>query len=176
MTKKILPALSKTVFAVAALSLCAILILNISTMVSLEKIKGGDSIQFGYACAIISSGSMEPAFFVNDLIVIKSSGAYQNGNIVTYVSDNDVLVTHRVIHATNSGYITQGDANNTPDREVQQKRVLGKVILVIPGIGLVLRELATPLGVAFIVAFSIGIIAILHLFRKMKEERKEGNE
>ena len=112
---------------------------------------------------------MEPAIYKNNFILIKGSNSYKKGDIVTYISESGSLITHRIIALTDTGYITQGDANNTADREIKDQRFLGKVIFIHPTIGIILRVFSSPIGIAFILAFPIGIYAILTLGRRMKE-------
>lgn len=93
----------------------------------------------------IESGSMSPKYPVNTLVFVKEVEAdtIDTGDVVTYVMDSrGTLVTHRVIEVDRAAetFTTQGDANNTPDPSpVLWDNVVGKVILGIPGIGLVFR-------------------------------------
>ena len=146
----------KITAAIAVTALVSALLLNFSTLWSVRKINRGGLVKSGYAFAIINSGSMEPTVSVNDLLLIKGSSSYQTGDIITFVSPHGSLVTHRVtnvMEATSGGYITQGDANNIPDKEISSQRVLGRVIAVIPGAGkLVNGRLFPAAAVIFIIA------------------------
>ena len=170
MTKKIFSHISKALIVAVALFLCAILFLNIFTLVSAERIKKGETITSGYSLAIVSSGSMAPTINKNDLIIIKGSAEYALDDIATYVSYKGSLITHRIVEISDSGFILQGDANNTPDSEIQQQRFLGKIAFAIPNIGGILNVLSSPIGIAFIIVFPAGIILLTHFIRKMNSE------
>ena len=136
---------------------------NVSTLLSVQKIRRGGSAKRGYSWVIIESGSMKPAIFVGDLLFIKSSDSYQPGDIVTFVSDHGVLVTHRIISASKAGYITKGDANNLADNEIKAEHILGKVTLILPGAGELIRWLISPVSIIFVVC----IFVLLWLIKRI---------
>ena len=115
---------------------------------------------FGYSHAIVLTGSMEPTIKVGDLIVFKKQAEYDVGDIITFGS-RGTCVTHRIIDKTESGFITQGDANNAPDLSaVPPEEVLGEVQFVIPNGGNAILKLRSPTGLFVII---IGVL-ILTLF------------
>ena len=172
MAKKMISFITKELMIVIVLLLCAILFLNISTLITMNKIEKGYSVLEGYASAIVRSGSMEPALSKHDLIIIKAKSDYREGDIVTFVSNNGSLVTHRIISLSENEIITQGDANNVADSEIDPQMILGEVILILPGIGLFATFLSTPIGIIYIIAIPIFIIIITHLIRKISEEKE----
>ena len=117
MKKKIFSAFAKLPLIALSTVLLSALFLNLSTLRSVSKIQSGALITSGYSSAIVGSGSMEPAVFVNDFLLIKSETLYQTEDIITYVSPKGGLITHRVKEVLDYGYIAQGDANNIPDRK-----------------------------------------------------------
>jgi len=91
--------------------------------------------------AVVSSWSMEPALHVGDLIVVARWGEIEVGDVIVY-SDSlgRRLIVHRVVEVRTSSegvvYVTKGDANPMPDvMPIPQQRVKGKVVLVVPYIG-----------------------------------------
>jgi len=103
---------------------------------------------FGISTAVVISGSMEPAISVNDMVVIQEKDNYTEQDVISYVSQNGNLITHRIVEVTDEGFVTRGDANNTVDIEVpvSMDKVVGKVVCVIPKVGLFMEYLKTPLG------------------------------
>ncbi len=84
---------------------------------------------FDMGTLLICSGSMEPELKLGDIIIIKKYDNYKTGDIVTYLDDDNILVTHRIIEKTESGFVTKGDNNNTRDKDVISKNeIQGKVI------------------------------------------------
>lgn len=115
----------------------------------------------GLSSAVIISGSMSGTIEVNDLVVCCEQNDYAKGDIITFVSESGSLVTHRIVSLSDAGFITQGDANNTPDRTpVEPGAVVGKVILTVPGIGLLIEFLRTPLGLMCILFIGLLILAL----------------
>ena len=55
---------------------------------------------FGWRQMVISSGSMEPAISVGDLILVRRQPAYRVGEVVTYRLPDGAYITHRIIAAT----------------------------------------------------------------------------
>ncbi len=101
---------------------------------------------FGWACAVVISGSMQPQIRVNDMVVFHAQKDYAVDDVIVFQT-KDELVTHRVIEKTPEGFITKGDYNNAPDAEVvSRESVIGKVVLVIPAIGATAEFAQTPLG------------------------------
>lgn len=124
---------------------------------------------FGYSTAVVVSGSMSGSIEVNDMVVIRRSDSYQTGDVISFESGSN-LVTHRIVERTAEGFITKGDANNTPDREpVIMDQIVGKVVLVIPGIGKILEYLRTPLGMTCLVLVGFALVEFPVWFGKAEE-------
>ncbi|MDI3498668.1 signal peptidase I [Archaeoglobus sp.] len=110
---------------------------------------------FGYHPSVVGSGSMRPAIEVGDVVIVKkvSADEIRVGDVIQYYAEH-YTVTHRVVDIMQRGeqkiFITKGDANDVVDDPVSADRVVGKVVFVIPRIGLVtlmLRDLLKMWGV-----------------------------
>ncbi len=125
---------------------------------------------FGYYPAIVISGSMSGSIEVNDLVIVHEENDYSVGDVISYKAGSN-LVTHRIAGKTDEGFITKGDANNVEDRKpVPQDQILGKVVLVIPGIGTFYQWMHTPLGMCS-AALLIFFITVFPSPHKNKEEK-----
>ena len=125
---------------------------------------------FGWSWAVVISGSMEPNIRVDDLVVVHEEDSYAVGDVITYQSGSSV-VTHRIVAQTPNGYTTRGDANNTDDiNPVPKSYVIGKVTYVVPGVGLFIQYLRTPLGMTCMVLIGFLLIEIPYLLDKRKNE------
>lgn len=78
---------------------------------------------FGIRPAVVLSGSMEPTIKTGDLIFIHDTKpeSLKEGDVICYLSAGKAI-THRIMEVTTGedgapAYITQGDANNTEDRQ-----------------------------------------------------------
>ena len=104
----------------------------------------------GFSGAVVLTGSMSGTIEPDDMILSQRRKDYEVGDIITFV-DGRSMVTHRIIEVLPEGYRTKGDANNAPDAgaPVKKEAVVGKVILVIPKIGGVVRFIKTLFGNSF---------------------------
>ena len=149
--------------------LFAALFLNLSTLWAMREIGRGKPVNAGYFCAIITSGSMEPAFSVNDLLFFKAADSYKEKDTVAFVSPRGSLITHRIQVVLDEGYIVQGDANNISDGEIDAQRVLGKVFFAVPNVGGLLAGILSPIGVALIGC----ILSLAWLIRRIRRNQNE---
>ena len=169
MKKKILSSVASLPLIALVIVLLVALFLNLSTLWSVGEIKRGEYVTSGYSCAIISSGSMAPSMLVNDLLIVRSEDSYKAEDIITYVSPQGGLITHRVKEVLDYGYVTQGDANNVPDEEILTQRVLGKVVFILPRAGAVIDGILSPIGICLLGC----ICLLLWLIRKVRGEQNE---
>ena len=90
---------------------------------------------------------MEPAIPVGSIVITKEQSSYEIEDIISF-QEEGAIITHRIISIDRERYITKGDANNVADtEEVQQKQILGKVILTIPLLGYLVMWLMSPFGI-----------------------------
>jgi len=122
---------------------------------------------FGFRMYKVMTGSMEPNIHTSDTILIKKSGNYKKGDIVTYKDNND-YVTHRIVSVNEDNIITKGDANNTEDSPIKEKDIIGKVIFKMTMLSFLVYLLNKP--IIWILVFIIGILIIFVI------PDKEGNE
>ena len=120
----------------------------------------------------VLSGSMEPEYPVGSLIYVKEVDykELKVGDPITYLLDEDTVVTHRIIEVlideedpNTIRYFTQGDANDVPDgASVHYKNIIGKPVFSIPYLGYVSNYIQNPPGMY--VAIAAGAILILLVF------------
>lgn len=116
----------------------------------------------------ILTQSMYPTIKAGDVIVIykENNGVYKNGDIVTFISDNNngMTITHRINEVFNVNnvysYRTKGDNNPTPDNEIiSSDHIMGKVVFKIPKAGYIQQFLVTKTGWIFAVVLpALGIV------------------
>lgn len=124
---------------------------------------------FGYGCAVVLSGSMEPTLMVDDLIIVREEGDYQVGDIVVF-QDGASLTVHRLISLEEGIAVTQGDANNAADDPIPTESFVGVVCGRVPKLGAVARVLKSPVGVVTLLGG-----ALLLAETSYRSERKEGD-
>jgi signal peptidase len=97
---------------------------------------------FPFHPSLVGSGSMEPAMYTGDIVIIAKIPAdvIEEGDIIQFRHRSGTNVMHRVIEIqeTNDStlFVTKGDNNDEPDEErVIPQNVVGKVLATIPKIG-----------------------------------------
>jgi len=92
------------------------------------------------------------------------------GDPITYLLDEDTVVTHRIIEVlvdeedpNTIRYFTQGDANGIPDaKSVHYKNIIGTPVSMIPYMGYVSNYIQNPPGMY--IAISAGAILLMLVF------------
>ncbi len=96
----------------------------------------------GVRPALISGVSMEPKLTLGDIVVTRQVDAatLSAGDIIRFRS-GEVPVLHRIIEVKRGpeglAFVTKGDNNNLADGLVAAASVEGKVVLVIPAVGII---------------------------------------
>ena len=94
---------------------------------------------FGFTMLRITTGSMEPTYATDTLLVVKKTDPKEimEGDVISFYSTDPALEgavnTHRVVSISQDGdnyiYTTKGDANNAADLyDAQSRYLIGKVI------------------------------------------------
>ena len=126
----------------------------------------------GFQVFTVLSGSMEPTYHVGSLIYVKEvdTDELSAGDPITYLIDDDTVVTHRIIEVVPDEedpetirFRTKGDANNAADGSlVHYKNVIGMPVFTIPYLGYVANYIQHPPGTY--VAISAAAILLLLVF------------
>ena len=117
---------------------------------------------FGYTFFEVATGSMANTINIGDIVVVKVNEAFKENDIIVYKEENS-FITHIVIKIDGQYLITRGDANNSEDKPIKSDQILGKVIYIIPKIGIWRRVLASPeiLGMIIISIILLGVVLML---------------
>lgn len=130
---------------------------------------------FGYRPVVVVSGSMEPAIKTNGISIVKrvSIQEINKGDIVMYISKNNIPVMHRVVAFTEingkRALITKGDANEQEDfYPVTEDMLCGKNVMIINSVAPILSRLmpdyrkVTP-AYSLLVAFVTVVILLMSI-------------
>ncbi len=107
---------------------------------------------------IVSGHSMEPTYNAGDLILMRRSSEYHEGDIIQYTVPDDepaagTRVIHRIVGEDTDGFITRGDNNDGNDLwRPQTSDIAGKEWLRIPNAGKFLTRLRAPIILASLAA------------------------
>ena len=124
------------------------------------------------------SGSMSPAIKTSSMILVRAPGEeIRVGDVIIFdAADEELPIMHRVVEIQEDEtgtrrLITKGDANDSVDSwDTTSDNVLGKVVLVILGVGYPLHFL---FGTWAVKAMVSGIILSMLLILLWKREKKE---
>lgn len=142
---------------------------------------------FGHTVLRITTGSMEPTYPVDTLIVVKKTdpAKIQEGDVISFYSAdpalNGAVNTHRVVSVRQEGeqwiYTTKGDGNNVTDPyEVKSGTLLGKVIFASVTLGKLSRLTANPLVFIPVILLPLAVILITNLIRTVSLAGKIAKE
>jgi signal peptidase len=126
---------------------------------------------------VVASGSMIPTLNISDFVIINHNVAFNNlriGDIIVFKSPGSLIpdeqhetIVHRVAHISigTDGIMvirTKGDANpdSIPniDYPIREHNYMGKVVYIIPKLGLVTKVISPPTNYIIIGAIIITLI------------------
>ena len=133
----------------------------------------------GYTVLRITTGSMEPEYKIDTLILVKNvePDTIKSNDVISFYSKDPALDgavnTHRVVEVEKDGdywiYTTKGDANNVVDAyTVDAKYLIGKVVASSLVLGKLARLVSNPLIFIPIILIPLAIILISNIVKTAK--------
>lgn len=141
----------------------------------------------GYSFLRITTGSMEPTYEIDTMIVVKKTdpSEIKIGDVISFYSSDPALDgavnTHRVTAIRRDGeewvYTTRGDANNVDDTyEAYSRYLVGKVVGSSMVLGKLSRLAANPLIFIPIILIPLAAILLGSLIRTLRLAAKIAKE
>ena len=178
------------ILTIIGIVLCAIfaplliinLILVIQGIVNPNEVPGIG----GYKPMMVMTESMEDYILAGDIIIVKEIDptTLEVGDVITFfdpIGNGTTTVTHRIIDVVNDEtglwFQTQGDNNNTPDRElVESDAVIGIYVFRIPYIAHIALFMQTVPGL--IVSIFVPLCAFVgyDLIRRNQHQKKKDED
>lgn len=129
---------------------------------------------YRYSVLRVMTGSMEPTYPVDTLIVVKKTdpAEIREGDVISFYSSDPALDgavnTHRVVNVKQEDnqwiYTTKGDGNNVADPyEVKSGDLIGKVIYDSLSLGKLSRLTANPLVFIPLILLPLAVILVTNL-------------
>ena len=142
---------------------------------------------YGYSVLRVMTGSMEPTYPVDTLIVVKKTdpAEIREGDVISFYSSDPALDgavnTHRVVNVKQGDnqwiYTTKGDGNNVADPyEVKSGDLIGKVIYDSLPLGKLSRLAANPLVFIPLILLPLAVILVTNLVRTISLAGKIAKE
>lgn len=123
---------------------------------------------FGKGFLVIITESMYPTIESGELIIISEKKSYKEGDIITYLDQENMIVTHRINEINDKTFIAKGDNNNIEDDECNIDRIYGKVIYQSKLLGLFVLYFLKPSLIIYV--FYLIISEIFFALKKVKKE------
>ena len=126
---------------------------------------------FGYSLFEVATGSMSPTIEVGDVVITKLTKEVNANDIIVYMDGKDII-THRLIEKNGDKIITRGDANNSEDKPIEEKMIIGEVVKIIPQLGTWQQILSSP-EVLVLIVILILILSVIYAYTSKSEEKND---
>ena len=148
------------------------IILLLSTLVMTLFFNREDTFLFGFKPYVIDSGSMEPEFKKNSVVIVKQVAydSVQVGDVIAFKARQigNRPAFHRVIEITDEGFTTKGDNVPIQDSQVvDEASFLGRKVWSTNATASIIPLLSTPRGIIYIIVFPILAIILLVILVKV---------
>ena len=138
---------------------------------------------------IVASGSMIPTLNISDFVIINHNIPFSNlkvGDIIVFKSPGSLIpneqhetIVHRIVHISTGieGRVitTKGDANDGSipyiDYPLREQNYVGKVVYVIPKLGLVTKMLSPPTN--YYIIIGVIMITVVYYSRIGRREKQK---
>ena len=139
------------------------------------KVLGDDYANlFGYTFFEVATGSMSNTIEIGDVVIVKITKEVNKGEIIVY-RDEDNFVTHRLIEKDGNKLVSKGDANNSEDKPITEDQILGRVIYIIPRLGVWRKVFLSPEVKGMIVIFMI-LLGLAFTITSKQEQNEDKTE
>lgn len=172
--KKVINKISTIILNILLVIVSILIIIGLYYLVQIKILNNSYANIFGYTFFEVATGSMSNTIEIGDVVIVKITKEVQENEIIVYSEDNN-FITHRLITKDENGkFITKGDANNSEDKPIEETQILGKVIYIIPKIGILKRAILSPQVLILILTLIIllGMALKLTTNKGAKDEQK----
>lgn len=171
-------------------TLCKILVFAFLAIyilfVMIQRITNNSDI-FGYRMFTVATGSMEPVYNVNDVILVKTVdvSTLKVGDDIAYLGNraelNGIVITHRIIEIWTSDdgevrYTTQGVNNDNPDPSVSGDQIYGKVVGKVYVVNAINHIVKNIYGFFFLIFCPLVLVIFLEVADTIIDIKLEKNE
>lgn len=167
------------VFVVAMLSIYLLFVI-------VQRFTNNSSI-LGYRVFTIATGSMEPVYNINDVILVKDTdpSTLKKGDDIAYLGNRDavkgLIVTHRIIRIETFSdgkvhYTLKGVNNKYEDPSITEDQILGKVVGKLPVVNFINHVVKNIYGFFFLVFCPLVLVIFLEIADTIIDMKLEKNE
>lgn len=167
------------IFVVAMLSIYLLFVI-------VQRFTNNSSI-LGYRVFTIATGSMEPVYNINDVILVKDTdpSTLKKGDDIAYLGNRDavkgLIVTHRIIRIETFSdgkvhYTLKGVNNKYEDPSITADQILGKVVGKLPVVNFINHVVKNIYGFFFLVFCPLVLVIFLEIADTIIDMKLEKNE
>ena len=167
------------IFVVAMLSIYLLFVI-------VQRFTNNSSI-LGYRVFTIATGSMEPVYNINDVILVKDTdpSTLKKGDDIAYLGNRDavkgLIVTHRIIRIETFSdgevhYTLNGVNNKYEDPSITEDQILGKVVGKLPVVNFINHVVKNIYGFFFLVFCPLVLVIFLEIADTIIDMKLEKNE
>lgn len=167
------------IFVVAMLSIYLLFVI-------VQRFTNNSSI-LGYRAFTIATGSMEPVYNINDVILVKDTdpSTLKKGDDIAYLGNRDavkgLIVTHRIIRIETFSdgkvhYTLKGVNNKYEDPSITEDQILGKVVGKLPVVNFINHVVKNIYGFFFLVFCPLVLVIFLEIADTIIDMKLEKNE
>lgn len=167
------------IFVVAMLSIYLLFVI-------VQRFTNNSSI-LGYRVFTIATGSMEPVYNINDVILVKDTdpSTLKKGDDIAYLGNRDavkgLIVTHRIIRIETFSdgkvhYTLKGVNNKYEDSSITEDQILGKVVGKLPVVNFINHVVKNIYGFFFLVFCPLVLVIFLEIADTIIDMKLEKNE
>ena len=161
--------------------LCILLVIIILINIRNFSLRNSDKLPsyFGLQFLIERSDSMAKSIRTNDLIIIKKQNSYKVGDVISFLTKDESVITHRIIGKKNNCFVTKGDNNIAEDKELVCDNIQGRVLTNLYQVGGALYFISSTTGILSVILVVVILLMINMFVNKRiikKETIKENND
>ena len=171
-----------TIIKIFVVSLLSIYLL----FVIIQRFTNNSSI-LGYRVFTVATGSMEPVYNINDVILVKDTdpSTLKKGDDIAYLGNRDavkgLVVTHRIIRIETFDdgkvhYTLKGVNNKYEDPSITADQILGKVVGKLPVVNFINHVVKNIYGFFFLVFCPLVLVIFLEIADTIIDMKLEKNE
>ena len=125
---------------------------------------------FGFTFFEVATGSMKDTIQIGDGVLVEITKDVKENDIIVYKEEEN-FITHRLIEINENGdLITKGDANNAKDQPIKIDKVLGKVVYILPKIGILKKAILSKQVLILILTLIILLGVALKITTNLEEK------
>ncbi len=138
-----------------------LILVGIYYIIQIKVLKNDFANLCGYTFFEVATGSMENTINIGDVVIVNLTKDVNENDIIVYKDDNN-FITHRLIKKQTDKLITRGDANNSEDKPINEDQILGKVIYIVPKMGIFRKIFISKeiLGLVIAILILLGILFV----------------